>query len=69
MSAVRRFPQDLAALQAAIDRAGLRYDAPTYILSECVMVYMEPTDSTALVRWLGERFSNATLVVYEQVGV
>ena len=52
---------------AAVERAGLRYDVPTYVLSECVLVYMEPSDSAAVVRWLGERFATAALVVYEQV--
>lgn len=45
----------------------MRYDVPTYVLSECVLVYMEPADSAAVVRWLGTRFSSAALVVYEQV--
>lgn len=64
------FPVDLrdtAALDAAIERAGLDPTAMTYILSECVMVYMEPRDSSALIAWLAKRFSNAVLVVYEQV--
>ena len=52
---------------AAVERAGLQYDVPTYVLSECVLVYMEPSDSAAVVRWLGERFTTAALVVYEQV--
>lgn len=64
------FPVDLrdtAALDAAIGRAGLDPTAMTFILSECVMVYMEPRDSSALIAWLAKRFSNAVLVVYEQV--
>lgn len=42
---------------------------PTYILSECVLVYMEPAEASQLVTWLGEYFSNAAMVVYEQVRV
>eukprot|EP00983_Pelagomonas_calceolata_P071872 1151440-Pelagomonas_calceolata.AAC.6 len=41
--------------------------APTLILSECVLVYMEPSDSSNLIRMLGQTFSNAAIVVYEQV--
>ncbi len=41
--------------------------APTLILSECVLVYMEPTHSSDLVRMLGQTFSDAAIVVYEQV--
>lgn len=39
------------------------------ILSECVLVYMEPCHSSALVNMLGHAFSNAAIVVYEQVRV
>ena len=41
---------------------------PTYILSECVLVYLEPGTSTKVVGWLGAHFRNAAMVVYEQVG-
>ncbi len=40
---------------------------PTYILSECVLVYMEPEDSGALLALLGRTFEASQLVVYEQV--
>lgn len=41
--------------------------APTYILSECVLVYMEAVDSAAVVTWLGTQFTNAVMAIYEQV--
>ncbi|KAF5831853.1 S-adenosyl-L-methionine-dependent methyltransferase [Dunaliella salina] len=59
--------RDLQAVKSAIQRAGLDTSAPTLILSECVLVYMEPSDSSNLVRMLGQTFSNAAIVVYEQV--
>jgi hypothetical protein len=34
--------QDQEALAEAISRAGLKLDVPTYVLSECVLVYMDP---------------------------
>ena len=43
------------------------HSLPTYILSECVLVYMDPVDSAAVVRWLGSTFSCAAMAVYEQV--
>ena len=38
-------------------------------LAECVLVYMDPQDSTALVKWLGGYLSTAEFVTYEQVPV
>ncbi|GAX79303.1 hypothetical protein CEUSTIGMA_g6744.t1 [Chlamydomonas eustigma] len=59
--------KDLTALEAATQRAGLDPDLPTYILSECVLVYMEPSDSAAVIKWLAGHFKTAALVVYEQI--
>lgn len=41
--------------------------APTYVLSECVLVYMEPQHSAAVVRWAAGAFPNAVMAIYEQV--
>ncbi|MEW5297761.1 MAG: hypothetical protein WDW36_000945 [Sanguina aurantia] len=59
--------RDLDAVKGALQRAGFDRTTPTYILSECVLVYMEPAEASQLVTWLGEYFSNAAMVVYEQV--
>ncbi|GFH18662.1 leucine carboxyl methyltransferase 1 homolog, partial [Haematococcus lacustris] len=40
---------------------------PTYILSECVLVYMDPGHSSTLLAWLAAHFACATVVIYEQV--
>ena len=45
--------KDLSGLDEAVRAAGLRYDLPTYVLSECVLVYMEPDDSAAVIRQAG----------------
>ena len=65
-------PADLRNLdhvEAALTRAGIDYSVPTCILAECVLVYMHPEQSDALLYWLGHRFSKAAaaLVLYEQV--
>ena len=60
--------RDVAALQTALEAAGFRADAPTYVLAECVLVYMEPLESAALVRWLGSYLASAVFLTYEQVG-
>lgn len=61
--------RDITAVQAALEAAGFRRDAPTYVLAECVLVYMEPEDSAALVRWLGSYLPAAVFLTYEQVGM
>ena len=55
------------ACQAALEAAGFDPACPTYVLAECVLVYMEPGDSAAVVRWLGHWLPTAAFVVYEQV--
>lgn len=59
--------RDLGALEEALSSASWDPLAPTYVLSECVLVYMEPAHSAALVRWFGERCPRAVGVVYEQI--
>lgn len=59
--------RDLDALELALKSAGFDFDAPTFVLSECVLVYMEPDASKAVVQWLGERLTCAACVVYEQI--
>lgn len=63
-------PTDLrqtAALEAALKLAKLQLDVPTYIIAECVLVYMRPDESNAVVRWLAEHLQQAAFVLYEQV--
>ncbi|KAL4857786.1 Leucine carboxyl methyltransferase 1 [Chlorella vulgaris] len=59
--------RDLEQLEAALQEAGLDPAAPTYILSECVLVYLQPQHSQQLVRWLAEHLQCAAMAVYEQI--
>jgi len=56
-------------VEAALTRAGINYSVPTFILAECVLVYMQPQQSNNLLRFLGQKFSKtaAAMVLYEQV--
>lgn len=40
---------------------------PTLLLSECVLVYMTPSQSSNLVRWAAGTFHTAMFINYEQV--
>ncbi|KXZ50455.1 hypothetical protein GPECTOR_16g629 [Gonium pectorale] len=59
--------RDIDALDRAVQLAGWDRSAPTYVLSECVLVYMEPQHSTAVARWAAGAFPNAAMVIYEQI--
>lgn len=59
--------RNLSGFQATLKSAGFDPCVPTYVLSECVLVYMEPHESAALLRHLGQTLPSAVCVVYEQV--
>ena len=47
--------------------AGVDAAAPTLLLSECVLVYLEPEDSCAVIAWAARTFPRSVFVTYEQV--
>lgn len=59
---------DLNGLQTTLDNV-LELDSllPTLVLSECVMTYMNPIDSTNLIKFVRQYFSKPVFVTYEQV--
>lgn len=57
---VQRLDQALAA-------AGLDGAAPTLLLAEAVLTYLEPNNAAALIAWAAQCFSDALFVVYEQM--
>lgn len=66
----RLLPADLRhldALEVAFAASGLDPQVPTFVLAECVVVYMPPQQGTDLIGWLGERLPTAVLAVYEQI--
>lgn len=68
--AYRLLPADLRrihSLEEALEGGGFDFGAPTLVLCECVLVYMEAEESAALVRWLGDRLRCAAMAVYEQI--
>jgi tRNA wybutosine-synthesizing protein 4 len=40
---------------------------PTLFLSECVMIYMEPQHSQAIISWIRESLKTAFFCWYEQI--
>lgn len=40
---------------------------PTFIIAECVLIYLDPDSSRAIVGWTSKAFSTAIFFLYEQV--
>ncbi|CAN0273439.1 unnamed protein product, partial [Laminaria digitata] len=53
--------RDVAALEETLRGAGVDFEAPTIFLAECVLVYMEPASSFALLQWCASRFPDSLL--------
>uniref|UniRef100_A0A8D3DL90 Leucine carboxyl methyltransferase 1 n=1 Tax=Scophthalmus maximus TaxID=52904 RepID=A0A8D3DL90_SCOMX len=47
----------------------LNPELPTLFLSECVLVYMTPSQSSNLLHWAAETFHTAMFINYEQVNM
>ncbi|XP_062833117.1 tRNA wybutosine-synthesizing protein 4 isoform X2 [Anolis carolinensis] len=58
---------ELPRLEEALLEGGLDPGAPTLILAEVVLTYMETERSDALIRWAGGFFPRAWFVLYEQI--
>lgn len=58
---------DLLMCRVLVPRVTLTSRLPTLLLSECVLVYMTPTQSSRLAHWAADTFHTAMFVNYEQV--
>jgi tRNA wybutosine-synthesizing protein 4 len=64
------FPADLrclADIEIAWQRCGLDYAVPTFLLAECVLVYMERPASDGLLHWFAHNIKTSAIAVYEQL--
>ncbi|XP_036300195.1 tRNA wybutosine-synthesizing protein 4 [Pipistrellus kuhlii] len=59
--------RQLERLDRALTAAGLGEAAPTLLLAEAVLTYLEPDNAAALITWAAQRFPNALFVIYEQM--
>jgi tRNA wybutosine-synthesizing protein 4 len=60
--------RDTAQCSRALEDAGWDPTEPTLVLAECVLVYLPPSDSAALLAWFASRSTHVALVAYEQIG-
>lgn len=59
--------RDTGQLHSGLIQAGVIWEKPTFILAECVLVYMDTKESLRLLKWLSSMFSEASMLIYEQV--
>ncbi|RVE61161.1 hypothetical protein OJAV_G00168000 [Oryzias javanicus] len=60
--------RDQKQVEAALTAAGMDWAAPTLILSEVVLTYMETQRSDAVISWAARLLPQSLFVMYEQVG-
>lgn len=60
--------RDINQLAANLDKARLDPQAPTFVLMECVMAYLEGEATKKLLRWITHKFDTCALVIYDMVG-
>lgn len=59
--------RDVQKLDDVIALAGIDPSLPTFIIAECVLIYLDPDSTHAIVGWASKTFSTATFVLYEQI--
>lgn len=59
--------RDIDSLNTILDQAKLDPSLPTLILAECVLIYLDPSVSRAVINWAGQKFSTSVFIVYEQI--
>eukprot|EP00658_Telonema_sp_P-2_P044393 TRINITY_DN32265_c0_g1_i2.p1 TRINITY_DN32265_c0_g1~~TRINITY_DN32265_c0_g1_i2.p1 ORF type:complete len:257 (+),score=79.50 TRINITY_DN32265_c0_g1_i2:112-882(+) len=59
--------REIGSLQQAVESAGIQFRVPTMVISECVLVYLDPQEAAAVLQWVADSFDSAGLGLYEQV--
>ncbi|XP_033207868.1 leucine carboxyl methyltransferase 1 [Belonocnema kinseyi] len=50
-------------------QAEVNFNLPTLFLAECVLVYVDTTAASSLLKWLAGKFPNSLFINYEQVNM
>lgn len=59
----------VAELTNKLSQAEVNFNEPTLFLAECVLVYIDSSAVSALLKWLASKFPNSLFVSYEQVNM
>lgn len=57
----------LFAFMLRDDNSDLVISLPTFIIAECVLIYLDPDSTRGIVGWAAKSFSTAIFFLYEQV--
>ncbi|XP_062517631.1 leucine carboxyl methyltransferase 1-like [Corticium candelabrum] len=60
---------DIVDVGKKLMECGLVADVPTFVLAECVLVYLETSQTRRILTWAAETFSTALFLSYEPVNV
>ncbi|KAJ4847602.1 hypothetical protein Tsubulata_002700 [Turnera subulata] len=59
--------RNIQKLNDVIAVAGMDPSLPTFIIAECVLIYLDPDSTRAIVGWASNTFSTAVFFLYEQI--
>ncbi|KAG6400499.1 hypothetical protein SASPL_137336 [Salvia splendens] len=59
--------RDIQQLDDMISLADMDPSLPTFIIAECVLIYLDPESSRSVVSWASRTFSTAAFFLYEQI--
>ncbi|KAF7408450.1 hypothetical protein HZH66_002987 [Vespula vulgaris] len=61
--------RDIYELDKKLTQAEVNFNLPTMFLAECVLVYIDTSAASTLLKWLAVTFPNSIFVSYEQVNM
>ncbi|KAF7845045.1 leucine carboxyl methyltransferase 1-like protein isoform X1 [Senna tora] len=59
--------RDIQKLNDIIALARMDPSLPTFIIAECVLIYLDPDSTRAIVGWASQTFKTAVFFLYEQI--
>uniref|UniRef100_A0A7N0UR18 Leucine carboxyl methyltransferase 1 homolog n=2 Tax=Kalanchoe fedtschenkoi TaxID=63787 RepID=A0A7N0UR18_KALFE len=59
--------RDIPRLDEIMATANMDPSLPTFIIAECVLIYLDPDSSRNVVSWASRTFSTAIFFLYEQI--
>ncbi|CAM8937946.1 unnamed protein product [Rhodiola kirilowii] len=59
--------RDIPKLDEVIARDNIDPGMPTFIIAECVLIYLDPDSSRNIVSWASRTFSTSIFFLYEQI--